>query len=77
MDNFKIIDEEDHLFLNWTFKKDAHVLIYNKRKDICMQLKNGRSVNTTDLKPEEAQHYKDALEIAINYHHDRDQMLTH
>lgn len=72
-----MVEDSENLYLDWTFAKEMYTLIYKKSKDLCVQIKNGRYIDTKYLKPEETELFKEAMEIAINYHHDREDVLTH
>lgn len=68
--NFK--EDDENMYFQYNFTADQFTLIYNKDKDICLILKNGTKADIKKLRHEEVERYKDVLCMAINYHHDRE-----
>lgn len=72
--DFEIKCDEDLHSLYFFYKEadDKFCLVYDKEKDLCSILKNGKLAVLKELTPVETERYKEVLDIAINYHHDRD-----
>lgn len=67
--NFK--EDDDNIYLSYKHLQDNFCLIYAKEKDICMVVKNGQAADIKALTENETKRYKEVLDIAICYHHDR------
>lgn len=66
------LDEDVHsLFLFYNDGSNKYCLVYDKEKDKCDVLKNNKQAKLKELTSLETQRYKEVLDIAINYHHDR------
>lgn len=68
----KLHEDQNHLFLDYQHLNDKFSMIYSKEKDLVLILKNKRPVDLNKLSKSETERYKDVLDIAITYHHNRD-----
>lgn len=70
---FEIRLDEDvnALYLFYNESDSKYCLVYDKEKDKCDVLKNGKHAKLKELTSLETERYKEVLDIAINYHHDR------
>lgn len=73
----KITEDEDNLYLKYHFHLVDWVLIYRKEKDICLLLKGTRKADLTKMSQDEIEVYKEVLEYAIIYHHEKGDALEH
>lgn len=66
--------DEDHNSLYFFYNElgNKYCLVYDKEKDKCDVLKNGKHAVLSKLSTEETERYKEVLDIAICYHHDRE-----
>lgn len=71
-EGLKLTETPEILVLKYKHNPDMFELIYYKEKDKCMVMKNGKPAELAKLNDSEVFKYKEVLEIAINYHHDRD-----
>lgn len=69
---FSLQETDDNLFFEYRVSEIPFTLIYSKEKDICMILKEGRACELKKLTETETERYKEVLDIAICYHHDRE-----
>lgn len=75
--NYNLYEYTDIITVTYKMNKCSWSLIYDKNKDICMLLKNKKPAIINELSFNESEAYKEALDIAITYHHDRDGETTH
>lgn len=70
---FDLKMDEDIKSIFWYYKVEQNkfTLIYDKEKDLCDVLKNGKHAELKKLSQIETERYREVLEIAIAYHHDR------
>lgn len=70
---FDLKMDEDIKSIFWHYKvdKDKFILVYDKDKDLCDVIKNGKHADLKKLTTSETERYKEVLDIAIAYHHDR------
>lgn len=71
-DEFKILDDEKTLVVKYSHAGDLFDLVYDKNKDKVLLMKNGKPVNYKLLRDDETERYKEFLDVAICYNHDRD-----
>lgn len=64
-------EDDEYLYFSYKMSKIDYCLIYNKEKDICMVVKDGRAADLKSMSSAETERYKEVLDIAICYHHDR------
>lgn len=76
-DEFKILEDEGTIVLKYTHAQDFFDLVYDKNKDKVILMKNGKLANSKDLREDETDRFKEILDVAICYHHDRDGEYTH
>lgn len=70
---FDLKMDEDVKSIFWYYRIGDHkfTLIYDKEKDLCDVIKNGKHAELKKLTDLETERYKEVLDIAIAYHHDR------
>lgn len=70
---FDLKMDEDIKSIFWHYKvdKDKFILVYDKDKDLCDVIKNGKHADLKKLTTTETERYREVLDIAIAYHHDR------
>lgn len=71
-EDLKLVETTEILVFKYKHSPDLFELIYYKDRDKCMVMKNGKPAELNKLNGSETMKYKEVLEIAINYHHDRD-----
>lgn len=76
-DEFKILEDETTIVLKYIHAQDFFDLVYDKNKDKVLLMKNGKPANSKLLRDDETQRFKEFLDVAICYHHDRDGEYTH
>lgn len=67
----KLKEDDDYLYLFYRDTETDYCLIYDKNKDLCEVLKNGKMAQLKAFTDQETERYKEVLDIAITYHHDR------
>ena len=74
---FDLKMDEDIKSIFWYYRigHDKFTLIYDKDKDLCDILKNGKHAELKKLSQLETERYREVLDIAICFHHDRDNEL--
>jgi hypothetical protein len=70
---------EHPLIINLKYRLKDHVfdMLYHKDKDKVFLLKNGEPCQESDLSNDEVLHFKEALEICISYHHNKENESLH
>lgn len=71
-DDFKIIEDTDQLVIKYLHAADRFDLVYDKSKDKVLLIKNGKPANDNVLRQDEKDKFKEILDIAICFHHDRE-----
>lgn len=71
-DDFKIIEDTDSFVIKYSHARDMFDLVYNKTKDKVLLIKNGKPANDNVLRQDEREKFKEILDIAICFHHDRE-----
>lgn len=69
-DDFK--EDEKNMYFTYFVRDHSFTLIYNKDKDHCILLKNGKAADLKLLSEEETLTYKDVLQDLCRYHHDNE-----
>lgn len=67
----ELLEDEHIIVLRWKSDTDEFDLIYKKEKDLVLVMKNEKMAKLDALSDLETGRYKEALTIAINYHHER------
>lgn len=70
-------EDEKNLYFDYSFQGFDWVLIYNKYKDNCLLLKNSKPANLKKITEDEVSAYKEVMEFAISYHHEKGDAETH
>lgn len=73
----KLKEDEKNLYLDYDFQGYPWCLIYNKHKDKCLILKNSKPAQLKKLTEDEVSAYKEVLEFAIAFHHEKGDAETH
>lgn len=73
----KIIENETAIVLKYTHADDFFDLVYDKNKDKVILMKNGKLTDHQTLRDDESSRFKEFLDVAICYHHDRDGEYLH
>lgn len=73
----KLKEDEKNLYLDYDFQGFSWCLIYNKHKDKCLILKNSKPANLKILTEDEISAYKEVLDFAISFHHEKGDAETH
>ena len=68
-------EDDTNIYFEYKISPDNYCLIYSKEKDVCMVIKNGKAADLKKLSEDETLRYKEVLDIAICYHHDRTEDL--
>lgn len=69
--DLKMDEDIKSIFWHYKIEKDKFILIYDKEKDLCDVIKNGKHADLKKLTKSETERYREVLDIAIAYHHDR------
>jgi len=73
----KTKEDSTYLYFDYDYKGYGWSLIYNKDKDSCLLLRNGKPAILKDLTSDEEGAYKDVLDFAIEYHHEKGDAELH
>ena len=73
----KIREDERNVYLDYTLGYDRWTLVYSKEKDKCLILQNSKPAQLKHLTPIQESAYKEVLEYAIIYHHEKGDAQTH
>ena len=71
-DDFKLLESPDQVIIKYKHAKDFFDLVYDKNKDKVLLIKNGKPANDNILRQDERDKFKEVLDIAICFHHDRE-----
>ena len=74
---FGFKEDENYLYFDYLIDPNEWALVYSKNKDICVIIKNGKPVDLKTLTEVEVSAYKEVLDCAIVYHHEKDDALEH
>lgn len=69
--DLKMDEDVKSVFWYYVIGKNKFTLIYDKEKDLCDVIKDGKHAELKKLSGLETERYKEVLDIAIAYHHDR------
>lgn len=72
-----IKEDEKNIYFSYDFQGFEWTLIYNKYKDKCLLLKSSKPAQLSKITKQETEAYKDVLEFAISYHHEKGDAETH
>lgn len=75
--HFDLKEDQSYLYLVYKVGPNNMTLIYDKDKDVILLLNNGQVQEVSSLKENETERYREILDIAICYHHDRDNETLH
>lgn len=73
----KLREDEKNLYLEYDFGGYPWTLVYNKYKDKCLLLKQSKPAILKTLTNDETEAYKEVLEFAIGYHHEKEDAELH
>lgn len=73
----KINEDDSNIYLDYVLNTDRWTLIYSKEKDKCILLHNAKPAQLKRLTPVQESAYKEVLEYAIIYHHEKGDAQTH
>ncbi len=70
-------EDEKNLYFTYHFSGYEWVLIYNKYKDKVLVLKESKPAQLPKLTADETEMYREVLDYAIAYHHEKGDAETH
>ena len=73
----KLKEDEKNLYLDYDFGGFPWTLVYNKFKDKCLLLKQSKPAILKTLTEDEKSAYKEVLEFAISFHHEKEDAEIH
>ena len=75
--DFHLTETDSILNACYKVERAKFDLIYHKEKDLVIVLKNGSHCGLEAMTPREVDSYKEALEICVCYHHNREDEPLH
>ena len=75
--NPDFLENEDVLVFKYSIENARFDMIYHKDKDKVMVLRNELPMRLEELSAKELEAYKQALDICICYHHDKENEALH
>lgn len=73
----EVSEDEKNLNFHYKYMGFRWCLIYDKNKDKCLLLKNGKPANVPKLSNHETEMYKEILSFAIEFHHEKGDAELH